>query len=148
MGSESSEGNSGEPIGSDEIILKRLPQPFPGNPETTIDRPGIGLTATSFALGPRPVEEFPSWSRQELTSPERLLELLHLQGIDSSGWSVAAVSVGQIRELGLDVIADPTSDDPGHCLVVPTAGQAFTGKIWSKLAKRARVIWTCPQRES
>lgn len=140
MGSESSEGNSGESIGSDEIVLKRLPR----NPDATKDRPGIGLTASSFALRPRPGEDFPSLSRQDLTSPERLLELLHRQGIDSSGWSVAAVSVGQIRELGLDVIADPTLDDPGHCLVVPTPRQAFTDKIWSKLAKRTRVIWTCP----
>lgn len=129
-------------IASDEIILKRLPPPKPGGPTTTITRPGIGLTATSFVLQPRPNEEHPSWSRHAITAPVELLKLAETQGIDIRGWSVCAVTVQDVRDLGLDVVATPTDEDPGHCEIVPTERQRFTGKIWSKLALRALVDYT------
>jgi hypothetical protein len=60
-----------------------------------------------------------------------------------TGWSVAAVSVAAVRQLGLDVISDPTEEDPGHCLIVPTNDQGLTPKIWSKLAKKTEIVFTC-----
>lgn len=140
-----------EPLGppdeveSDEVILKRLPGPQPDYPATTIERPGIGLTATSFYLRPRPHEEYPSWSRQKLTSAETLLQLEADKGRDVSGWSVVAVRVEEVRSLGLEVAAKRTEEDPGHCQIVPTASQRFTDKkLWSKLAKRTKVVYTAP----
>ena len=131
------------PISSDEIILKRIP-PFPGN---TIERPAVGLTATSFAIRPRRDEQHPSWSRQEITSPQALLQIEAEKGTDVSSWSVAAVEVRTVRdELGLEVIADPDEENPGHCLIVPTTRQRFTPGIWSQLAKRTRIIYTHPAR--
>jgi len=62
------------------------------------------------------------------------------KGRDVSDWSVITLSVREVRKVGLDVRADPTEEDAGHCVVVPTSGQRFTGGIWSKLAKRTRVV--------
>ena len=61
-----------------------------------------------------------------------------------SGWSVAAVKVEEVRALGLDVAANPTKEDPGHCQIVPTPKQRFSNRLWSKLAKRTRVVYTAP----
>lgn len=131
-------------IASDEIILKRLPPSRPGGPTTRKNRPGIGLTATSFSLRPRPDEEHPSWSRRSITSAAELLSLAERQGLDIRGWSVCAVTVQDVRDLELDVVATPTDEDPGHCEVVPTERQRFTDKIWSRLAQRALVGYTHP----
>ncbi|HUU98809.1 MAG TPA: hypothetical protein VM487_24010 [Phycisphaerae bacterium] len=138
----------GPRVGSDEIILKRIPSQRLGSPEMTIARPGIGLTATSFAICPRRDEKHPSWSRQrDEASAEVLLRVEAEKGRDISGWRVAAVEVRIVRdELGLDVVANPTEEDPGHCLIVPTSQQPFTDKIWSQLAKRTRIIYTHPAR--
>lgn len=137
--SQHEQGSASDEISPEEIILKRLPCPQPGNPATTIERPRIGLTATSFALQPRPGEEYPSWSRRSKTSPVQLLHMAADQGFDIAGWSVAAITVAQVRELGLDVVAKRTSEDPGHCEIVP-GQRRFAASIWSKLAKRTRVM--------
>lgn len=129
-------------IAPDEIILRRLPAPRPDT-RTTIERPGIGMTATSFVLQPRPHEKHPSWSRRRFISPERLLELAAREGIEIAGWSVAAVSVAEVRELGLDVVPRPTPADRGHCEIVPGKTR-FSGTVWTKLAKRTRVVYTQP----
>lgn len=128
-------------IASDEIILKRVT----AHPSCTQERPGIGWTGTSFALKPRPHEKYPSWSRELVTSAPRLLELAEESGVDVRGWSVVSVRVEDVRGLGLDVRSDPTDDDPGHCLIVPTADRSFTQKVWSKLAIRTRVVCTSPR---
>jgi len=134
---------SGE-ISSDEVILRRLPRPLPGNPATTIERPSKGLTATSFALKPRLAEKYPSWSRRKFTSPQKLLRLAADQGHDTAGWSVAAAEVEEVRKLGLDVVPRPTAEDPGHCEIVPGGLEKFTDSIWSKLAKRTHVVYQEP----
>lgn len=62
-----------------------------------------------------------------------------------SGWHVAALPVAALRALGLRVEADPTPEDAGHCLIKPLAGDDFDGdKVWSKLAKQTRVVYTHP----
>lgn len=130
-------------ISSEEIIIRRVPA-VP--PDMVKDRPGIGLTATSFALRPPPgkPEERPSWSRKSITSPTDLLRLVEQRGRDITGWHVCEVAVSIVRELGLDVHPDPTEDDKGHCVIVPTSRQRFTDTIWSKLARQARVVYTHP----
>ncbi len=102
------------------------------------------MTATSFALQPRREEEHPSWST---TVPIELISIEKNKGRDISGWNVAEVVVSVVRELGLDVVRDPTKDDPGHCHIVPTSHQPFTGKIWSKLAQKTRVVYAVPNAE-
>ena len=130
--------SKGSPVAADEVILKRIP-PFPDN---TKPRPDIGLTATSYAIRPRADERFPSWSRRVLTDPQALLRIEQRKGRDISGWHVAAVTVGEVEDLKLRVIEDPTPEDPGHCLIVPTPEQPFTNKIWSRLAKLTRIVYT------
>jgi len=139
--SDSAHAGSFKQIGSDEDILRRLPK----KPDTIKDRGAEGRTATSFALKPRPNEAYPSWSRQAYTSPERLLAIERDNGREINGWSVAAVRVAEVRELGLDVAADPNEVDPGHCLIVPTSQQRFSDTIWSKLAKKTRIVYTAPE---
>lgn len=102
------------------------------------------LTATSFTLQPRREGEYPSWST---TGPVELISIERNKGRDISGWSVAEVAVSVVRDLGLDVVSDPTEDDPGHCHIVPTGEQPFTRMIWSKLAKKTRVVYTVPDAE-
>ena len=113
---------------------------IPAHPNNTIARGGV-LTATSFALNPRHKGEHPSLST---TAPIKLLSIEKNKGRDISGWHVAEVAVSVVRELGLDVVADPTEDDPGHCHIVPTSLQLFTGGIWSRLARKTRVVYTVP----
>lgn len=127
---------SREPISSDEWIIRRIPP----RPNCTVDRPGIGLTATSFAIRPRPQEKYPSWSRRALTSPRRLLQLAASSGIDTTGWQVAQLKVADVRQLGLDVVPEPTEEDPGHCHIVDTATRPFSDAVWSKLAPKALIV--------
>ena len=134
---------SAEPIDDDEIILRRLPD----HPDNTIERRDGRLTATSWGIGPRRHEKHSSWSRQRLTRPEELLRFEAEKGRDISGWRVAAVSVRAVRKLGLDVIPDPTEEDPGHCLMVPTQGEEFQRKVWSMLAKQTDVVYAQPRAE-
>ena len=102
---------------------------------------GETLTATSFAIRPRE-GEYPSWSLERITSAGALLDVEERKGRDMTGWRVAAVLVRQVRELGLDVVHDPTDEDAGHCLIKPTPGEEFTDKIWGKLSKKTRIVYT------
>ncbi len=128
-------------ISDDEHLARRITN----RPDNLKDRPGIGLTATSFAIRPRAPELHPSWSRASVTSPAALLDIERAKGRDVSGWSVVALKVADVRALGLDVVCDPTDEDPGHCLIVPTADRSFSDTIWSKLAKKTRIVLTLPE---
>lgn len=127
-----------EHISSDETILRRIPN----HPDNTKDRREHGLTATSRALRPRKLERFPSWTRAGITCPRRLLQLEAEKGTNIIGWQVAAISVGAVREFGLDVRASPRDEDPGHCEIVPRERQQFTKSIWSRLATKTRIVYT------
>ncbi len=125
-------------IPTSEILIRRIP----AKPDGTVkDREGIGLTATSFSLKPRG-NEYPSWSRKSITQPRELLAIEERKGHDVTGWHVCELSVSTVRELGLEVVSQPTEEDAGHCLIVPTERQGFKDAIWSKLSKQARVILT------
>lgn len=125
-------------ISGDETIIRRLP----ARPDTTKRRPNGELTATSFAIQPKPGESFPSWSRKRITAPEHLLHLAERQGYDITGWKVCQLAVQVVRGLGLDVVADPTDEDPGHCVIKPTTRRAFSKSVWSALAKQTRVLFS------
>jgi hypothetical protein len=122
-------------IPSEETIIRRLP------PDRVKHRPRVGTTATSFGLKPRR-GEYPSWSRKGITSPRQLVAIEEKKGRNITGWHVCEVAVSTVRELGLDVLHEPTEEDKGHCVIVPTKCQPFTDSVWSKLAQQARVIYT------
>jgi len=63
---------------------------------------------------------------------------------DITGWRVASLSAASVRELGLDVVAAPTEEDPGHCLIVETAEQLFTPTLWSELGKLTEIVYGPP----
>lgn len=127
---------AGKRVAPGKLIHRRIPR----SPDNTIDRPGIGKTATSYAIRPRRDERYPSWSTEP--DPIKLLNIEARKGGDMSGWHVIALAVSHVEELGLRVVVDPTEEDPGHCLIVPTRDQAFTNKTWSRLAKRTRIVYT------
>jgi hypothetical protein len=60
--------------------------------------------------------------------------------IDPEGWGVCLLRVNDVRSLHLEVVAVPQNDDPGHCEIRPTEQQKFTDAIWSKLAKKTRML--------
>lgn len=126
-------------ISDDEILLRRI------SPDRNNIKPKgrTAYRATSWAIRPRPGEQCPSWSRENLTSAE---ELLQIEGArhDITGWRVAALSAASVRELGLDVVAAPTEEDPGHCLIVETGEQLFTPTLWSELAKLTEIVYGPP----
>ena len=128
---------NGSPVSDNEIILRRVTK----HPSNVQKLPGGGLRATSFAIRPRFPGDSPSWSRKRFTAPPELLAIEERKGRDVSGWSIVALRVSDVRALGLDVKAVPTDDDPGHCLVIPTERQGFRDSLWSKLAKRTRVVY-------
>ena len=59
-------------------------------------------------------------TRLKLTTPERLLELVG--GSPEHGSRVAAVRVGDVRQLGLQVVPVALGEDPGHAEI--RSGQA------------------------
>lgn len=124
-------------ISRDEVLLRRIPN----QPDCVKDRPGIGLTATSYAIKNRRGEKGPSWTRLLQTSPRKLLDQLQLDGISPEGWLVCRIRVSDVRDFRLDVIHLPTEQrDPGHCEIRETLTQSFSNGIWSKLAKRTRIL--------
>lgn len=127
-------------ISNDDTILKRI---APSRDEArTVQQRGDALTATSLGIKPGRRNPYPSWSLQRVTSAQSLLEIEEKKGREMTGWSVAAVEVRQVRELGLVVVHDPTDEDPGHCLIEPAQGEQFSNKVWSQLAKKTRIVHT------
>lgn len=123
-----------------DTLIRRIP-PSSENASRTKDRPGIGETATSFAIQPRSGEECPSWSLERITSPTELLAIEGQKGRNMTGWKVVRISVHDLLRLGLDVRADPLpAEDLGHCLIVPGPSGKFSNKIWSELAPLTRIV--------
>ncbi len=123
-------------ISRDEVLLRRIPH----QPDCVKDRPGVGLTATSYAIKNRRGEKGSSWTRLVQTSPRKLLDQLQLDGISPEGWTVCRIRVSDVRDVRLDVIHLPTERDAGHCEIRETPRQSFSPGIWSKLAKKTRIL--------
>lgn len=95
-----------------EIILKHIPgkTSHQGSPK----KPRI--TSKNFELRHDIGEKGSSATQQSITSADKLLTLPTIKATPASG--VAGARAGDIRSLGLEVIADPTEHDPGHVLIV------------------------------
>jgi hypothetical protein len=93
-------------ITDDEYILRHIPG------GTRWQAPGPRITSANFQLRHDRNETGISVTRAKLTSPERLLELLGV--VTEKGSRIASVRVGDVRALGLRVVAAPLEGDPGH----------------------------------
>jgi hypothetical protein len=71
-----------------------------------------GLPAPTFQLRHERNETGVSVTRLQITSPERLLELVG--GRIDAGSRVASVRAGEVRGLGLKVVPKPLPEDAGH----------------------------------
>ena len=123
-----------EDILSDEIILHRIPPPESENTkpaERGRNRP-ISQRLQTLSKDARGL----SCSRLKQTSPRNLLGQLVSHGKDPEGWSVCFLRVGDVRDLGLDVIHVPRENDPGHCEI---RGQ-FVRKTPKRLSEIARML--------
>lgn len=130
---------SEEPIGDDEVILRRIPPSRLGM-DSTKPLPN-GRRATSLHLATKPGEVGLSCSRLRQTSPRELLAELVGADIDPTGWMVCRIWVRDVRQLKLEVIHKPTARDNGHCEILGASGMlAFPNNQNSRLAKETRIL--------
>ncbi|MBY0523750.1 MAG: hypothetical protein K2R98_10150 [Gemmataceae bacterium] len=95
-----------EPITNDEIVLRHVPG------GTAWQAPGPRITSGNFQIRHDRKETGVSITRQKITSPARLLELVG--GDPQRGSRVAAAQVDAISAPGLAVVPKPLDEDPGH----------------------------------
>jgi len=113
-------------IGDSDYVFRRI---YPD----TIAKDGT-LESTSFSDR----EDTPSCHLQSLANPHKILE-------DNPGMDrLVRLSVGQIRELGLDVVHDPLPEDHSHCLIVGTEGRKLNRRKRQKLCELAEVVQPWP----
>ncbi len=93
-------------IADDEILLRHIPG------GTLWQAPGSRITSANFQLRHDRNETGVSVTRLQITTPERLLELVH--GSVDAGSRVAAARSGDVRAMGLKAVPMPLPDDPGH----------------------------------
>ncbi|MBW3598759.1 MAG: hypothetical protein KY475_15975 [Planctomycetes bacterium] len=131
--------NAPEQVPLDEIILKRISKI---QPNCILAMPDGSERATSFAIKNREHlnEEGSSCSRLLTTSPQQLLALVRNQGLEPGDFTVCRIRVADVVTLGWQVVACPTDEDPGHCEIRATADQPFRDKLWSRLARKCRIL--------
>jgi hypothetical protein len=95
-----------EEITDDEYLLRHIPG------GTLWQAPGPRITSANFQLRHDRNETGVSVTRLKITPARRLLELVG--GSPGRGSRVASARVGDVRQLGLKVVAKPLPDDPGH----------------------------------
>lgn len=101
-----------ERVGDEEFVLRHIPG------GTTWQAPGPRITSKNFEL--RAEETGISVSRAVLTTP---LQLVARIGKPETGSRIAIASVSAIRELGLEVVSVPISDDFGHAEIRPATAE-------------------------
>jgi hypothetical protein len=93
-------------IGDGESLLRHIPG------GTLWQAPGPRITSANLQLRHDRNETGVSVTRLNITSPQRLLQLVG--GRVELGSRVASVRVGDVRALGLRVVPKPLPDDQGH----------------------------------
>jgi hypothetical protein len=101
-------------IADDECLLRHIPS------GTLWQAPGPRITSANFQLRHDRNETGVSVTRQKITTPERLLELVG--GSLQHGSRIASVRAGDVRALGLHAVPKPLKEDPGHAEI--QSGQA------------------------
>jgi hypothetical protein len=112
-------------IADDEILLRHVPG------GTLWQAPGPRITSANFQLRKDRPETGVSVTRLAITSAARLLRLVG--GDPAAGSRVGAAKVGDIRALGLCVVARPVADDPGHAEI-----QSGAASLDEHLTRRKR----------
>lgn len=126
-------------IEDEDVLIRRIPPSRPGF-ESITPRSDGGYRASSAMMATRDDEHSLSCSLLRLTPPARLLEDLRSDSIDPNGWHVCRFLAKDVRELGLEVVSDPTERDPGHCSISGKNGVPFPSKAAKKLANRTVVL--------
>ncbi len=93
-------------IADDEYLLRHIPG------GTLWQAPGPRITSANFQLRHDRSETGVSVTRFNITTPERLLELVG--GGVEKGSRIASVRAGDVRALGLKVVPKPLAEDAGH----------------------------------
>lgn len=113
-----------DPISNDEFILRHIP----GGTSWQVPPDGR-IASTNFRF--RPGETGISLSRVAVTSAEKMMSRL---GTPETGSRIAVARVGDLRELGFDVIAVPIPEDLGHAEIRPTTNTIVTKAMQRTLA--------------
>lgn len=103
-------------VQDDEVILRHIPG------GTLHQAPGPRITSRNFELRLHMGETGLSVSRAGMTSPSALLARV---GNVAKGTRVAAITAGELRAVGLEVVPDPLPDDPGHALIRSATADLF-----------------------
>ena len=100
----------------DEWIMRRIP----ANPDLLFYEPKSGLRSDAFKPHRTRDEDGLSVSRMRSDSHPGFLtpEIAAESGQSKAGYYFAIVLVQALREEGLEVVAAPTPEDPGHALIV------------------------------
>ena len=110
-------------IADDEIVLLRVPVGLRWMAE--------GPRVTSANFDPKPEETGKSVSCRPVADADELLQLAR----DPLGFRVVSLAVSEVRRLGLDVVPDPTPEDPCHAEIRPAAQLRSSRALRKKLAR-------------
>lgn len=114
-------------IGDDELLLRHIPG------GTWWQAPGPRITSANFQLRHERNETGVSVTRLQITSPERLLELVG--GSTEAGSRVGRVCARDVRHLGLKVVPKPLPEDPGHAEIQSDTASLDDHACRKKLAR-------------
>jgi hypothetical protein len=119
-------------IADDELLLRHIPG------GTLWQAPGPRITSAKFQLRHDRNETGVSVTRQTITSPERLLELVG--GNLKLGSRIASIRADEVRRLGLKVVPKPIPDDPGHAEIQSEAASLDDHACRKRLALVFRFV--------
>lgn len=119
-------------IADDEMLLRHIPG------GTLWQAPGPRITSANFQLRKDRQETGVSVTRSAITPAARLLRLVG--GDPAAGSRVASARVGDIRALGLCVVACPVAEDPGHAEIQSGASSLDEHLTRRKLANLFRLL--------
>ena len=112
-------------ISDDEVVYRRIPAgpPFVKPPDC--------MTTANFKL--RPGEEGLSVDRASHVSIEEALQghgaLPDSRLVRAKVFDIRRLCNGEGSPLNLDVVADPTEDNPAHALIITSAGKRFSKAV-------------------
>jgi len=117
-------------ISDDEVILRHIP----GGPSWQAPPDGR-ISSINFRL--RRGESGISVSRASLMTPAEMMTRL---GDLAKGSKIATVTAAEIRDMGLEIVAAPIPEDPGHAEIRPAAESLKHKEMLRQLARAFRYI--------